>query len=294
MKKNLIFLWIILAGFLLFSCNQKKTAQKSERKLPVSVIKAQPMTKMRKVNIFGKIYPEKSVKVYPKIPGEIKEILVQQGESVRKGQILARIQQIVPGSRFAPSPINAPISAVVLNIFTDVGNSLSPQTPIMELGDIGCLIFRGQVFGNDRGKVKKDQKLVLHDKLSGEDINMMIQRISPVIDEISGGLTIEAKLCFGEKRVLLPGLTIDGYIELGKISGFSIPRTALVNQNKKEGVFLFKQGKAVFKEITVLYSDEEHLLVKEELQDEQIIFEGAQGLSAGDSVRIVETKSIQE
>ena len=43
------------------------------------------------VNASGKIYPEVEVKVSPDISGEITELTVQEGDSVKKGQVLARI-----------------------------------------------------------------------------------------------------------------------------------------------------------------------------------------------------------
>ena len=43
------------------------------------------------VNASGKIYPEVEVKVSPDISGEITELMVQEGDTVKKGQVLARI-----------------------------------------------------------------------------------------------------------------------------------------------------------------------------------------------------------
>jgi HlyD family secretion protein len=43
------------------------------------------------VNASGKVYPEIEVKVSPDISGEIVELNVQEGDSVKRGQILARI-----------------------------------------------------------------------------------------------------------------------------------------------------------------------------------------------------------
>ena len=43
------------------------------------------------VNASGKVYPEVEVKISPDISGEIVELNVQEGDSVRKGQVLARI-----------------------------------------------------------------------------------------------------------------------------------------------------------------------------------------------------------
>ncbi|TAD81070.1 MAG: HlyD family efflux transporter periplasmic adaptor subunit [Bacteroidetes bacterium] len=57
----------------------------------VAVEKAAPRTIIETVNASGKVYPEIEVKVSPDISGEITELTVLEGDSVRRGQVLARI-----------------------------------------------------------------------------------------------------------------------------------------------------------------------------------------------------------
>jgi len=57
----------------------------------VTAEKVQRRTITEFVNASGKIYPEVEVKVSPDISGEITELTVQEGDSVKKGQVVARI-----------------------------------------------------------------------------------------------------------------------------------------------------------------------------------------------------------
>lgn len=57
----------------------------------VTTEKAEVRTITEIVNASGKIYPEIEVKVSPDISGEITELTVQEGDSVKKGQVVARI-----------------------------------------------------------------------------------------------------------------------------------------------------------------------------------------------------------
>ena len=59
--------------------------------IKVTAENVQQRTIIEVVNASGKIYPEVEVKVSPDISGEITELTVQEGDSVKKGQILARI-----------------------------------------------------------------------------------------------------------------------------------------------------------------------------------------------------------
>lgn len=57
----------------------------------VAVEKAAKRTIIETVTASGKIYPEIEVKVSPDISGEITDLTVQEGDSVKRGQVVARI-----------------------------------------------------------------------------------------------------------------------------------------------------------------------------------------------------------
>src|SRR5687767_534310 len=59
--------------------------------MKVAVEKVTARTIIETVNASGKVYPEIEVKVSPDISGEIVDLQVQEGDSVRKGQVLAKI-----------------------------------------------------------------------------------------------------------------------------------------------------------------------------------------------------------
>ena len=89
-KKNRKWLYISVAvvlGLLLVM----KLAGKKDSAEKVAVEKAVKRTIIESVNASGKVYPEVEVKISPDISGEVTELNVEEGDSVRRGQILARI-----------------------------------------------------------------------------------------------------------------------------------------------------------------------------------------------------------
>jgi HlyD family secretion protein len=62
-----------------------------DKGIKVTAEKVTKRTIIEVVNAPGKVYPEIEVKVSPDISGEITELTVQEGDSVKKGQTLARI-----------------------------------------------------------------------------------------------------------------------------------------------------------------------------------------------------------
>lgn len=58
----------------------------------VAVEKAEKRTIVETITANGKIQPEKEVKISPDVSGEIVELLIKEGDSVEKGQLLLRIK----------------------------------------------------------------------------------------------------------------------------------------------------------------------------------------------------------
>ena len=92
MSKSLKWILISLGILLVLLVVLSKTgAFGKDEGLKVTAEKVQKRTITEMVNASGKIYPEIEVKVSPDISGEITELTVREGDSVKKGQVLARI-----------------------------------------------------------------------------------------------------------------------------------------------------------------------------------------------------------
>ncbi len=93
MKKKKL-LWIILALVIvvlgLLGLKSAGVIGKEEG-IKVATEKVELRTIIETVNASGKVYPEIEVKVSPDISGEIVDLQVKEGDSVRRGQILAKI-----------------------------------------------------------------------------------------------------------------------------------------------------------------------------------------------------------
>lgn len=88
LKWILISLGILIVLLVVLS---KAGAFGKDEGLKVTAEKVQRRTITEVVNASGKIYPEVEVKISPDISGEVTELNVQEGDTVKKGQVLARI-----------------------------------------------------------------------------------------------------------------------------------------------------------------------------------------------------------
>ncbi len=88
-NNRLIIGLVALIGILIaFAIWKNKNAPKGET---VNVEKVQKRTIRETVSASGKVYPEVEVKISSDVSGEIVELLVEEGDTVHKGQLLAKV-----------------------------------------------------------------------------------------------------------------------------------------------------------------------------------------------------------
>ena len=105
MNKTVKWVLISLGALIVILIGAKLLAGPKKDGVKVTVEKVQRRTIVETVTASGKIYPEVEVKVSPDISGEIVELNVQEGDSVRRGQVLARIYADIYSSLLFPLPL---------------------------------------------------------------------------------------------------------------------------------------------------------------------------------------------
>ena len=85
--------WILfgLLGLIIVLVVFKMVAGNDDTGTKVSTEKVEKRTIIETVNASGKIYPVVEVRISPDISGEVVELNVEEGDSVKRGQVLARI-----------------------------------------------------------------------------------------------------------------------------------------------------------------------------------------------------------
>ncbi|HEX2536008.1 MAG TPA: efflux RND transporter periplasmic adaptor subunit [Chitinophagaceae bacterium] len=99
MNKTVKWILIAIGAIIVIAIVGKLLAGDKEEGIKVTVENVTRRTIVETVNASGKVYPEVEVKVSPDISGEIVELTVEEGDSVRRGQVLARIYADVYSSQ---------------------------------------------------------------------------------------------------------------------------------------------------------------------------------------------------
>lgn len=122
-NKKLLWLIIALVGIVVVLIVLKTTGViGKEEGTKVSIEKAANRTIIETVNASGKVYPEVEVKVSPDVSGEIVELTVNEGDSVTKGQVVARIfADILASQRDQASAVVSQQQAQVANVSAQLG-----------------------------------------------------------------------------------------------------------------------------------------------------------------------------
>lgn len=122
-NKKLLWLIIALVGIVVVLIALKSAGViGKEEGIKVSVEKAANRTIIETVNASGKVYPEVEVKVSPDVSGEIVELTVNEGDSVTKGQVVARIfADILASQRDQASAVVSQQQAQVANVSAQLG-----------------------------------------------------------------------------------------------------------------------------------------------------------------------------
>jgi macrolide-specific efflux system membrane fusion protein len=125
----------------------------------------------------GVVEPQNRLEIKPSINGRVEEILVQEGDKVKKGQILARMSSteraaLVDAARsqgnqtreyweevYKQTPIISPIDGEVIVRSVEPGQTVTTNDPLLVLSD--RLILTGQFDETDIGRVRVGQEAVI-------------------------------------------------------------------------------------------------------------------------------------
>lgn len=94
-KSNKMIYWLIgVVGFLIVFLAVGKSAGwiGKAKEMEVEIAKAKRVTIVEKVSASGTVQPVTEVKIAPEVSGEIIGLLIEEGDSVRKGQTLVKIR----------------------------------------------------------------------------------------------------------------------------------------------------------------------------------------------------------
>jgi membrane fusion protein, macrolide-specific efflux system len=176
--KKLMLILIVLAvaggGFRFYKKHRKETAAKASA-LNFVPAKAELKTLRRTVESTGEIRPENRLEVKSPIAGRLEELLVDEGDTVQKGQTVAWISSteratLLDTARskgeeevkywegiYKAAPLVAPLSGTVIVRALEPGQTITSSSAVIVIAD--RLIVVGQVDETDIGSIYTGQRV---------------------------------------------------------------------------------------------------------------------------------------
>ena len=97
-----------------------------------------------------------------RVPGRATKVLVNQGDTVKAGQLLAEIEGRQIGDPPPSLAVRAPLAGVVTQRNLLVGESIEPDKPLFQIADLSQVRARCEVYEADAGQVHLEQPARVH------------------------------------------------------------------------------------------------------------------------------------
>lgn len=157
----------------------------------------------------GEVFsPESNVELFADTSGKITKILVERGDNVEKGDIVAYVDASRPGSSYEESPVRATISGEVLSVDVSVGMDVTTSTSIATLIGDKELRVKTQIPEKYLSSITYGlDGYVTSEAYSGKTFPVEITYISPIVKQ--SNRTVEVELTFtGDKEGIREGMFV--------------------------------------------------------------------------------------
>ena len=208
--------------------------------LGIQTVKASIAPRATTVDVSGivEFLPERQAIATSRAAGRVSDIHVKVGEKVTKGQSLLTIQPIFVGS--SPVSIPSPLDGYVTKQNVVLGQSVTPEAGLMEIGDSSQVLVRGVMYETpDVAKVQVDQNVSVNSSLIGATpLKGKVQRMDGAYDRGSRTLNVYA-LVENPDRKLLANMQVVLSIEVSEPADIlTVPVKAILGESGEQFVFV--------------------------------------------------------
>lgn len=304
MKKTIIWIAILAVigfvgyrGVTRYKAGRKKGVIVEEGKaVPVEVDAIRRGNIEERLSFTGDIKAKDQILVYPKVAGKLIENKVQEGNRVKKGEVIAIIDRDITGLKFEPAEVTSPIDGIVGRIYLDKGSGVSPPepspsmgTPIAMIVSMNTVKVKINIIERDLPKVKKGQKAEVRVDAYPEEVFVgRLTGLSPVVDLLSRAAPAEISIGNLDHR-LKPGYFARVRLLVAEHKDvLVIPEDCILKSGTENYVFVVNGEIARRREVKLGLSEGDRVEVLEGLKEgETIVTVGQQMLKDGAEVKIV-------
>jgi len=296
-KRVILILVLLVVGLVAYRVVRYNVAKRNIKKsleekiTPVKIVPAGKGNIEEIISLSGDIRGLREVDVYTRVSGKLIKKIKEEGESVRKGEVVALIDRDEPALGFTKAEVKAPIKGTVIRYYVDIGDSVipqepMPQEPVLNIAYMDKVKIVVNVGEKDISKLRKGEKVrVSVDAYPGESFLGRVMRVAPAVDPRSRKVKVELEIENKDHR-LKPGMFADVEIIYEEHKNvLVVPRIAVLEREERKVLFTVEDDRAKLREVKTGVSDEEKIEIVEGLTEgESVVIEGNYGLIDGAKV----------
>ncbi|MFH0739023.1 MAG: efflux RND transporter periplasmic adaptor subunit [Candidatus Omnitrophota bacterium] len=274
---------LLISIFTLFGCQQQKASiNKAAEAIPVKASRIELMELNETLEYVGDIKAQDEAVVFPKVSGKIIEKIKDEGASINKGETLAYIDRDEVGLKFEKAPIESPLTGVVGRIYVDIGEKITPQTPValvvrMDKVKIALDIpeaYLAKIFLGQEARITVDT-------YPQEGFNGQVTKVSPVVNLANRAAPVEISIDNPDKR-LQSGMFAKVSLVINKRPRAPvILKESIIGKAPDTYVYTVRDNKALMRKVSLGIHDGP-------------LYEVTQGLAEGDLVVVVGQQRLYE
>lgn len=214
---------------------EKDTLKPSAEVPEVVVVSVRMEIPVRKSSYLGELASERDFQVPTEVRGQLVEQLVRQGQTVRKGQELGRINPLVGGIAMNHYILRAPIDGIVAIWFKDTGALVQESEPMLRIYDPKRMRTRIYINEEDRlqlqGGASESAALKWSMRLSASglayDAKIEVHSIAAVMDTETLTFPTDLRIVSDKNPALGTWLTV--LLERTLDPQLFVPKTAIAD-----------------------------------------------------------------
>ncbi|MBN1694585.1 efflux RND transporter periplasmic adaptor subunit [candidate division WOR-3 bacterium] len=280
MKKWIIIVVVVLVliipGFIRFSKSQEKVV-KEDGGVPVVVTTAKVKDAVKTMSFSSQVEGIEQAQVYPDIPGRFLRYTVDNGQWVKKDQIIAYLEQDIPGVVREPIAVKSTIPGIISLRAVDKGqlirqqDPMFPDPPLAEVARIDKIKVEFNV--PEKFFIKEGLPMKVEIPSLSKTFEGKIEKASVFYNSTTRTQNVVGVVP-NLKKEILPGMFAKVWVEVARENNaISLPIDAVIGLVDKY-VFKAKGGRAFVAPVTVGFTNGNSLIIKE-------------GVSPGDTVIVV-------
>lgn len=255
----------------------------------VGVDRAQKESVDFRLELSGEVFARNVVSVQPDTSGVLTRVLVNPGEYITYDQILAWVDPSRPGMSYSESPVRSKTAGSVLAVHAVAGNRVSPQSMILEIGNLESLEVKLRVPERYLDYLRHGMTARLESRsYPGEKFGATVTEIAPVVDRLTR--TIEVTLVPAAGHRFRSGQSVDIELVLDRrIDALTVPVGAVTERSSGLGVFVVRENRVEWQSVESGYRNGERLQVFGNLKStDVVVIAGIEELTDGSRIRITD------